>query len=335
MSPRDVNEMHWLMGVVHSIDVGIVVIDRGFQIRLWNDFMENRSGRRADAVMGRNIFNLFPELPQKWLERKINSVTTLANRSFTTWEQRPYLFKFKNNRPITGKSEYMYQNITFIPLTDTSGEIGQIAIVIYDATETAIGKQELESANDELAKLSRIDRLSGLNNRGYWEECLQSEFDRFKRTGQPVSLLMFDIDHFKKVNDSYGHQAGDEVIRQTAKILRKSIRKTDIAGRYGGEEFVVLLIDTECENATLFAERLRKNIADSTVTYDSEDIKYSVSLGLTQLGRDVRDYTQWLEQADQALYYSKEHGRNRLTVFDRMNAAVSLKDVGGKSQNGA
>ena len=135
---NDLNELHWLMGVVHSINVGIVVIDRDFQVKLWNDFMENRSGKRADVVMGKNLFGLFPELPRTWFERKVNSVITLANRAFTTWEQRPYLFKFKNNRPITGSSEYMFQNITFIPLMSTNGEIGHIGIVIYDVTEAMV-----------------------------------------------------------------------------------------------------------------------------------------------------------------------------------------------------
>jgi len=324
---EDFNELHWLMGVVHSINVGIVVIDRDFQVKLWNDFMENRSGKRADTVMGKNIFSLFPELPRTWFERKINSVITLANRAFTTWEQRPYLFKFKNNRPITGASEFMYQNITFIPLMGTNGEIGNIGIVIYDVTEAAVGKAKLESANDALARLSRTDRLTELNNRGYWEECLASEFDRFKRTGQSATLIMFDIDHFKKVNDTFGHQAGDEVIRQTSKTLRRTIRKTDIAGRYGGEEFGVILIATECDNSVILAERLRKRIEALIVKHDDTKIQFNISLGVSELNDSVGDYKEWLEQADQALYYSKENGRNQTTVYDKEKIA-ELKNVG-------
>lgn len=323
----ELDEMHWLMGVVHSINVGIIVIDREYTIKLWNNFMVDRSGKRADVVMGHNLFELFPEVPRKWFERKVESVYTLANRAFTTWEQRPYLFKFKNYRPITGSSPFMYQNITFLPLMGVDGDIKNIAIVIYDVTDAAVGKQELESANDELASLSRTDRLTKLNNRGYWEECLAAEFERYKRTSQPVTLIMFDIDHFKKVNDSYGHQAGDEVIRQVSKTLRRTIRKTDIAGRYGGEEFGVLLIDTTCENAHILAERLRKRIQALSVQHGGQEIRFNISLGISELNADVKDYKQWLEQSDQALYFSKENGRNQTTVYSK-ETMKPLKSVG-------
>ncbi len=323
----DLDELHWLMGVVHSINVGIIVIDRNYTIKLWNSFMENRSGKRADAVMGKKLLDLFPEVPQQWFERKVESVYTLANRAFTTWEQRPYVFKFKNYRPITGASPFMYQNITFLPLMGTNGMIKNIGIVIYDVTDAAVGKQQLETANDELAQLSRTDRLTQLNNRGYWEECLEAEFDRYKRTKQPITLIIFDIDHFKNVNDTYGHQAGDEVIRQTSKTLRRTIRKTDIAGRYGGEEFTVLLVDTKTDNAMILAERLRKRIEALTVQHEDLKIEFKISIGVSELNKDTKDYKQWLEEADQALYYSKENGRNQTTIYSKEKMG-ELKDVG-------
>jgi len=323
----ELEEMHWLMGVTHSINVGLIVIDTDYHIKLWNNFMVNRSGKRADGVMGRDIFELFPEIPSTWFIRKVESVFTLANRAFTTWEQRPYLFKFKNYRPITGSSEFMYQNITFLPLLGVDGKIQNIAIVIYDVTEAAIGKQALEKANEELARLSKTDKLTQLNNRGYWEECLVLEFDRFKRTKQQVTLIMFDIDHFKQVNDTYGHQAGDEVIRQTSKTVRRTIRKTDIAGRYGGEEFSVILVDTGIDDAFILSERLRKRIEALNVKYEDVKIKFEISIGVSELDESVGDYKEWLERSDKALYYSKENGRNQTTLFSKEKIG-GLKDVG-------
>ncbi len=323
---HDSNELHWLMGVVHSINVGIVVIDRNFTIKLWNEFMVNRSGMRADIAMGKNIFQLFPEIPDAWFKRKVESVYTLASRAFTTWEQRPYLFKFKNYRPISGSTEFMYQNITFLPLLGIDGQIQNIGIVVYDVTEAAIGKRKLQHANEELANLSRTDALTKLNNRGYWEECLENEFDRFKRTGQATSLVMFDIDHFKKVNDTFGHQAGDEVIRQASHTLRRTIRKTDIAGRYGGEEFGVILVDTPAENAMLLAERLRKRIEALTVRHENLKMQFTISLGVSELNKTIGSYKNWLEQGDSALYFSKEHGRNQSTLYT--NEISELKSVG-------
>lgn len=115
----------------------------------------------------------------------------------------------------------------------------------------AAHKQGLEVANTELAKLSRTDRLTPLSNRGHWEEKLIAEFTRFKRYAVECTLVMFDIDHIKKVNDSFGHQAGDEVLRTMAQLLRKMVRTTDIVGRYGGEEFGVILASTGVEGGNI------------------------------------------------------------------------------------
>jgi diguanylate cyclase len=265
--------------------------------------------------MGKSIFAVFDELPAEWLKKKINSVLMLGSRSFTTWEQRPFLFKFKNYRPITGVSDYMYQNITFIPLTSLDGTINHTGIIVYDVTDMAVNKLELADANIQLSKLSRTDRLTELYNRGYWEECLVNEHARCLRSHQPSTLLMFDIDHFKKVNDTYGHQAGDEVIRQTARTMLQAVRKTDIAGRYGGEEFGVILVDTNASNALIFAERLRKRIEGLTVQYDTVTIKYTISLGVAEIATTMTDHKRWLEAADQSLYLSKKNGRNQSTVY--------------------
>lgn len=315
MKDINIDESHWMMGMLDSINVGLVVIDTDFRIQMWNDFMENLSGYPASKVLNNVVYEFFPEIPEKWFKNKVKSVTTLGNHAFTIWEQNPYLFKFNNYRPITGAVDYMYQNTSFIPLTSPNGEINQVGIIIYDVTDAAINKLELEESNNELKTLSRTDRLTNLNNRGYWEECLQNEFIRVKRTKQPASLVIFDIDHFKKVNDTYGHPAGDEVIRQTADVLRKSIRDTDIPGRYGGEEFVILLIDTIPKSAYILAERIRKNIEAMTVTYEDMEIKFTVSLGISEVPSDTEDYMKWLEAADSALYVSKESGRNQTSIY--------------------
>ena len=313
----DLGELHWMMGMLHSINAGLIVIDKEYKIHVWNEFMANQSAMMSEQVMGHSILDLFNDLPQEWFKRKVNSVFLLGTHAFTTWEQRDYLFRFKNYRPITGLSEFMYQNITFLPLTSVDGAVNHVGIIVYDVTDVAVNKQELESANTVLESLSRTDRLTELNNRGYWEECLENEFHRYKRTKQTATVIMFDIDHFKKVNDTYGHQAGDEVIRQTSKILKRSIRQTDIAGRYGGEEFGIILVNTPEDKAFILADRFRKRIEALTVTHENVKIKFTISLGISELRESVPDYTSWLECADQALYQSKEGGRNCTTTFIR------------------
>jgi len=312
---EEMNELHWRMDMLQSIDIGIVVIDREYRIKVWNSFMENHSGKTSTYMTGKNLFDIFPEISEDRFMRKIETVLLLNNRGFSTWEQQSYLFNFKNYRPITGNADFMYQNITFTPLNSTDGEIGHICITIYDVTDIAVSKMGMLSANKKLESLSRTDQLTQLNNRGYWEECLTHEFLRIKRTHQNCSLLMFDIDHFKMVNDTYGHQAGDEVIRVTSRITRETIRQTDIAGRYGGEEFVVILLDTPAQQAEILAERLRKLIEACPVKHESTKINYTISLGIAEFMSDMPNYQSWIECADQALYRAKETGRNKSVVY--------------------
>lgn len=311
----NIAEMHWLLGILQDVDVGLVVLDRSMRVQLWNGFMENHSSLTPGEVRNKNLFSLFPELPEEWLVRKIESVFLLNNRAFSTWQQRPYLFRFSSYHPITGSAEFMYQNLTIIPLASVNGEVDQVCLIIYDVTATAIDEQALQKANVELERLGRTDGLTDLYNRRAWEELLSAEYKRSERTGMKSVLVMFDIDHFKKVNDGYGHQAGDEVIRLVADSLREVKREADIAGRYGGEEFGVILADTDIIGGLHFAERLRTLIEQTPVPYGGHDIRFTISLGLAEVSRFSRGYEQWLEQADQALYHAKENGRNRASVF--------------------
>jgi diguanylate cyclase len=317
MSEADeIGELHRQLSILHHVDVGLVVLDRAHHVKLWNGFMQNHSGISPATVRNKHIFTLFPELPREWLEEKLNSVFLLNNRAFTTWQQRPYLFRFDSYRPITSGAPYMYQNITFFPLTSLNGEVEHVCLMVYDATETALDEQALQRANRELEKIGRTDGLTGLYNRSAWEELLSSEYKRCERSGGKAVLVMFDIDHFKRVNDGYGHQAGDEVIRAVAELMREVKREPDIAGRYGGEEFGVILADTDMAGALHFAERLRRAVESHTVQYGREAIRFTISLGLAEIRYTPGGYTAWLEQSDKALYRSKEEGRNRVSVAD-------------------
>ncbi len=319
----DIREIHWLMDMFQSIDVGIIVLDRQYCVHVWNGFMGNHSGQPGEKVIGSNVFGLFPELPEQWFRRKVESVVMLKSRAFTTWEQRPYLFRFKNYRPITGNAEFMYQSVSFIPLVAANGEVDYIGVVIYDVTDVALSKRDVEAANKLLEILSRTDRLTQLNNRGFWEESLEREFRRVRRTHGPATLIMFDIDHFKKINDSYGHPAGDEVIRNTAALMRQASRETDILGRYGGEEFGIILVDTGAEGAAIMADRLRLAIEASVVHHDGKDIRYTISLGVAELTEGIETHKQWIECSDNGLYAAKRGGRNQVVVhkFTKKTAA--------------
>jgi len=317
LETEQINELHWLMEMLHTIDVGLVVLDRQYTIQIWNGFMENHSGLLPREVKGEKLFDLFEEIPEDWFKRKAESVFMLKNKAFTIWEQRPYLFRFQNYRPITGTADFMYQNTTFIPLMSATGLVTHLCLIVYDVTDNAVHKKDLEQANSELAILSQTDGLTKLFNRTHWENCLKAEYKRWTRSQHASCLVMIDIDLFKNVNDTYGHLVGDEVIRHLSALIRAHVRETDVSGRYGGEEFAILLADTSIENAQIFAERLRLEIEQAVVKYNDIDLKYTVSMGLAEIDASIKNYEAWIECSDAALYRSKESGRNKVTLHPK------------------
>ncbi len=136
---------HWMADMLQSVDVGIVVLDRQYRVQIWNGFMESHSGLLPREVREKCLFDLFPHIDGDWFAQKAKPVFELKTRAFMTWEQRPYLFKFPNYRPITGSEPFMYQNITLSPLTSTTGKVDFISMMIYDMTDIASGKKQLEA----------------------------------------------------------------------------------------------------------------------------------------------------------------------------------------------
>ncbi|NPA52718.1 MAG: diguanylate cyclase [Aquificae bacterium] len=160
---------------------------------------------------------------------------------------------------------------------------------------------------NQLKKQAVKDFLTGLFNRRYFEEILKWEIELSKRYNHPLSIILLDIDNFKKVNDMYGHQVGDRVLREIADVLKKNIRSSDIAARYGGEEFVILLPETDVEGAVKVAEKLRTQIQN----LKPNGIEITASFGVTKLFGDDTVET-FIKRADTALYQAKRKGKNRV-----------------------
>ncbi|MGL1958393.1 MAG: diguanylate cyclase [Colwellia sp.] len=315
LETSQLNELHWLMEMLHNIDVGLVVLDKEYKVQIFNGFMENHSGLLPREVKNSSLFDLFDEIPKDWFVRKAESVFLLKNKAFTIWEQRPYLFEFESYRPVTGNADHMYQNTTFIPLLSSTGEVSHLCLLVYDVTDNALHKLSLEQANKDLEVLSQTDGLTQLHNRMHWENCVQAEFKRWTRSQHTSSLVILDVDNFKYINDEYGHMAGDEVIRHISALIRHHVRETDVSGRYGGDEFTILLADTPLKNSYIFAERLRKEVCAAVVKYNDIDINYTISLGIAELDSSVASHLDWIANADKALYRSKNGGRNKVSLY--------------------
>ena len=312
----ELKDIHWLIDMVHNIDVGIVIIDPEFNVKVWNGFMENHSGFLTAHMVDKNITDVFTSIPKDWLQHKIDSVCLLKNKAFTTWQQRPYLFKFKSYRPITTDADFMYQNVTFLPLTDIVGNVTQICMIIYDVTDVALSRLAFQEANEKLEKLSYTDHLTQLHNQIYWRENCALEFESAKLSPTLTTIIMIDIDYFKKINDAYGHQFGDEIIKGVADLIKKEAPKSGFVGRVDGERFAILLTETALNNAETIAEAIRKKIETMAFNYLEETVKVTASFGVAQIKESMADYQAWINIADLGLTRAKENGRNQVGVFE-------------------
>lgn len=187
---------------------------------------------------------------------------------------------------------------------DSSGKLVYFDTIVQDITSRVMAKRELE-------KLARTDSLTGLLNRQHLMERLEEEMDRTFRYERPLSLMIIDLDHFKDVNDSHGHLVGDAVLKSAATMIVRTLRKTDFAGRYGGEEFCVVLPETGLKGATGLAERLRKSIEGSRHPLDDgTELTITCSIGVAEAS--CRNIEETIAVADAALYLAKRSGRNRV-----------------------
>jgi len=201
----------------------------------------------------------------------------------------------------------------YLPKAKVSGKA--LLRIISNALEKAGLKREMRMAQEKLAEMSVRDELTGLFNRRYFQEALDREISGAQRYGHGLALCMLDLDHFKVVNDTHGHLCGDRVLKTFGQLLEKSIRKYDVACRYGGEEFAVILPDTSLDKAISLCERFRERIKAFEFIFENENLHITTSVGVaaSPAGGDISG-EQLVELADKALYRAKREGRDRVVV---------------------
>jgi len=181
--------------------------------------------------------------------------------------------------------------------------------------ELSVSRKKLQSSFTVIREMAIHDDLTGFYNRSHLMDLIESENNRSVRTGSVFSLVMMDIDKFKKINDTYGHQIGDQVLRTFAAVIRSILRKTDFCGRYGGEEFLIVLTQTDLQAAKLFAERIRDCVENSFFPDLGPDSRVTVSIGLAE-HRMQENIEKTISLADESLYKAKKRGRNRVECAD-------------------
>jgi two-component system cell cycle response regulator len=209
-----------------------------------------------------------------------------------------------------GNLHYVLRSV--FPIRNPNREVVGAIVSVVDVTYRIEYENQLKALNQKLQSLAVTDGLTGLHNHRAFQDYLEEQFQVAMRNKQPLAVILMDVDHFKQYNDTYGHQAGDEVLRQVAQILSAHVREGDFVARYGGEEFVVVLPRTDSESAVAVAERLREAVQSAEWRLRP----VTGSFGVACIRPDMETRQELIEAADQALYQAKKNGRNRVEVWN-------------------
>lgn len=289
------------------VDIGLVILDREFNVYKWNRWMELHSRITAGEIVGKSIFDFFPNLNNPSFLQTFKFVLNFGNFYFFSQKLHHYLFPFDPDSSLSSSFEYMQQSCNMGLLRQDGASEKFVYITVKDVTETAIYEQKL-------IEMNMRDGLTGIYNRRYLEHRLHEEYERSLRSKKPFSLVMIDIDHFKNINDTYGHQCGDFILRSISADISSCTRKTDIVARYGGEEFCCLLFDSPITGAVRVAEQFRKLVGSKmyNYSYSDEPLSVTISAGVAELAIENESASELVARADNALYEAKKTGRNKV-----------------------
>ena len=293
--------------IFNVANLGLVILDRYLKVAHWNPWMEIHTGVAADKIMGASIFDFFPNLRFPGFEKNCKSVFTFGNLAFFSQKLHHYLFPCKPVTSFNTRFDYMQQSCTMGPLRDekNKGKIEHLYIIVQDVTELVAFEQKLIEMNNR-------DGLTRIYNRRFMDKRLKEEFESHRRYSRPFSLIMFDIDHFKEINDRYGHQCGDFILKSISSRIDSSIRNVDFLARYGGEEFCCMLPETNLHTASKLDEGFRLAVSEKKFNFNGYSVKVTISLGVSEISEGIASPEILLKRADEALYEAKKSGRNRI-----------------------
>jgi len=282
-----------IRSIVDTAVEGIITISERGIIESINQAAEAIFGYSSEQALGRNIKFLMPEPYHNEHDGYLENYLRTGQAKI-----------IGIGREVTG----LRKDGSTFPMSLSVSEVGLgeqriFTGIVQDITE----RKRLQA---ELIHLATTDPLTGASNRGHFMERAQEELARSQRYNHPFAFLLMDIDHFKSVNDSYGHPAGDEALRALTRTCLSTLRETDIFGRFGGEEFAAILVESDPESAHQVAERIRQNLASLDVEDDNQTFRFTVSIGLTCVENGEPDLEKIMKSADVALYEAKRSGRN-------------------------
>ncbi|MFM8424287.1 MAG: diguanylate cyclase [Chloroflexota bacterium] len=315
---REEARVRFLAFVMDKVSSAVISTDNDLKINYWNKGAEILYGWQEADVLGKLVDDVcgteFMEGQQELAQQSL-----IKDK---TWRGE---LKQKHR---SGKEIWVDASVTL--LEDDSGNYVGGVTINHDVTERKLAEDELRRTKESIEQInltlrrafereqlaSRTDSLTGVFNRRYFFELLGYEFSASRRYERPLSLVMFDVDYLKKINDTYGHQVGDELLKKAANVVRGELRTSDVLARYGGDEFVILLSNSSEQDASMVLERIYRELKSTIISADHKKLGISISAGISSLQPDMEKADQLVMLADRALYVAKNSGRNRVVIFN-------------------
>jgi diguanylate cyclase (GGDEF)-like protein/PAS domain S-box-containing protein len=289
--------------LAETIFDGLLQVDTNGRILLWNKGAERITGYSANTAIGQDFTKIFAAHSQDSTHQLFDNNEVLS-KTLKDGMEREGLIAFKHM-----EGYFIKLLVRIIAVHDPAGKITGALEVLND-NKALIAIHQQSKKTDETVLL---DSGTGIGNRAHIELKIRNALEEFQLSGVSMGILFMDIDKFKDFNDTYGHLVGDKVLRFVANTLRQNLRTSDSCGRWGGEEFVALVLDSNLEGLKKIAEKLRSLVESGGVTENGADLHTTISIGATiATGRDTLQ--SLLERADKLMYQSKESGRNRVTI---------------------
>lgn len=297
---------HILIEHIENSGNGIAVLDAEDRFIFFNQTFISLFGLKDHPVLNHTYDELLIWMHSRGVGANTHSSSVEEWLEFVRRQHRSAAFRHFEVDLIDGR---------WLLVTEQVNVGGEVVLVCNDITNSKRTEHALQNAHKELERLALTDELTGLSNRRHFMQQLGDEHKRALRYRHPASLAILDLDHFKKINDQFGHAAGDDVLRHFSSVLRQSLRKQDFIGRLGGEEFALLLPETTQQEALVLLQRIRKALSSVTLEEIATGFLYTFSAGLTELKFDSPlNCKDWMQVADQALYQAKGAGRDQVCV---------------------
>ncbi|NLP46457.1 MAG: sensor domain-containing diguanylate cyclase [Epulopiscium sp.] len=306
-----------LYDILNEIIEGIVIVNEGLKICFWNDYMENVTGLKQEDVKENYIYEVLPNLNKRYFEQSIQQIIKNGCKIFFSAGMHRSLVsnkkEFNVKISLIQKNNSKFFLLEFIDVTNQFVRINQFKEYVQELYKL---NQKLKVKEQLIKKLAYYDQLTGIANRTLFYKIAEKLIDNANRNNSLIGLLFLDIDKFKQINDVYGHEAGDKILKKVACILQNYTRKSDMVARFGGDEFIVLLPHfKDSKSYKKVASRIM-NAEDKSIYYHSREIKISFSVGISLYPEHGNTIDTLILKADQAMYTAKNKGGNQYCIFE-------------------